>query len=211
MKTPKVTIPIMAVSVVAATILTITPVLAADEEVVQPKENFFIGLFHKIVNKFKFNFKVEKNGENSFGDLKNPSGTPMAKPSGAQEQQLTDEERLTKLVEEGIITEAQKTAILAELATLKSTYGQDVLKDLTEEERQEKLKEMQETMIAWAKAQEIDIQYMLAQPQNGMGQGQPGDMGQGSLDNQQGRQPPAGQQNMKRPAGTPKPTPTPTS
>jgi len=184
----KFTMSLMAMSLIV-TLLLGTSVFAAEDTTPSPKkENIFVGWFHKFVQRFSFNFKKENSPKYSFGDVNNPSGTPMAKP-------ITDEERLTKLVANGKITEAQKTAILAELTTLKTTYGADALKGLTEQERMKKLQEMRTALKTWAKAQGIEIGFVMPEiPGNGQGQPKPNDDKDGK---QEG--------GMKRPSGTPKP------
>ncbi|MFZ2025074.1 MAG: hypothetical protein WAV51_02240 [Microgenomates group bacterium] len=189
----------MAIALMAVALLSSPQVFAAEETMNAKKENVFVGWFRKFVQKFSWNFKKDSATEYSLGDMKNPSGTPMVKPSGEPEQKdrLTDEERLTKLVTNGKITEAQKAAILTELATLKATYGEDVLNDLTQEERQQKMQEMREALKAWATAEGIAIGFVM--PEVSGQEGQPP-----QNDDRGGKQGGA----MKRPSGTPKPFPT---
>lgn len=135
------------------------PVLA--QETSGKNNNFLANVFYKFMQRFGFK-QMMRSG----------SGTPMPTPSGGmkrtQKDMLAmDEERLTKLVEEGKITEAQKTAILAELKTIREKYSFESMKDLTDEERKKKMQEMQETLMAWAKEQSIDESYVVCTPPAG--------------------------------------------
>lgn len=68
-------------------------------------------------------------------------------------------ERLQKLVDEGTITSAQKTAIEAKLKELKAEQEEfkEELKDSTREERKVKMEEKRQELETWAKAQGIDL------------------------------------------------------
>jgi hypothetical protein len=149
--------------------ITASPVLAQDNNS-NSKENFFVSIFHKILQ--KLGFEKQDTKQNQF-KLPNPSITPLqstppATPSGEMrgknKQQITEKQRLEKLVKDGKITEAQKTAILAELKALREKYSMESMKDLTEEERKEKTEEMQAELKAWAEEQGIDEEYVMLQP-----------------------------------------------
>jgi Skp family chaperone for outer membrane proteins len=71
-----------------------------------------------------------------------------------------EEARLTRLVTDKKITEAQKQAILSELTAIKSKYNQDALKDKTPEERKTHMQAMKDELTTWAKNQGIDPNYL---------------------------------------------------
>jgi citrate synthase len=51
------------------------------------------------------------------------------------------EERLTQLVTDGKLTEVQKQAIISKMAEMKNSFNPDSLKDLTPEQRREKMEQ----------------------------------------------------------------------
>jgi len=70
--------------------------------------------------------------------------------------QVREQSRFDGLVKSGKITEAQKTAILAELKALQEKYNPANLKDQTPAERKTQTEKMGEELNTWAKAQGID-------------------------------------------------------
>jgi len=74
------------------------------------------------------------------------------------EMQTQFEDRLNEAIESGDITEAQKEAILAKREEMQANRGE--LKDLSPEERQEKMQTHKEEMQAWAEANGIDLSQM---------------------------------------------------
>ncbi len=164
----------LAIVSIIGNLMSLSPVYAQRNYPV--KENFFMSFFHKVMK--KFGFEKDKNQGNKTDTpetkLTPPAdSTPMPIPSGnlpkngKNQKQQTDEERLTQLAKEGKITEAQKTAILAELKTLKEKYNLESLKDLTEEKRKAKMEDMMEELKAWAKEQGIDEKYVTMAPPMG--------------------------------------------
>lgn len=75
------------------------------------------------------------------------------------EHQTKVNERLQKLVDDGTITAAQKTAIEAKIKELKADReaNKDTMKDLTEEQRKAKMDEHKAALEAWAKTQGLDL------------------------------------------------------
>jgi len=184
----------LATLVITLASLSMTPYTYAAENTTTPaKEGFFMGLIHKIMNTFRFGYNKQNIETLPSSDITPPDGTPMTRPNDATAKKESEEERLTKLVSEGKITEAQKSAILAELKALQTKYSIESMKDLSEEERQTQMKTIQDELTAWAKEQGIDISSVMP---TGPG-GQPG------------QQPPQnGQGRLQPPKGSPKPTPT---
>jgi hypothetical protein len=74
--------------------------------------------------------------------------------------------KLETLVKEGKISDAQKQAILGKLSQLHSKYSKESMKDLTPEERKKRMDEQKAEIEAFAKEQNINIEYIL--PTGGM-------------------------------------------
>ena len=75
------------------------------------------------------------------------------------------QERLTTLVTEGKITEAQKTLIIQKHTEMRAEMEKNKgeMKDLTPEQRRAKMDEHKVEMDAWAKANGIDPVYLMFQ------------------------------------------------
>ena len=73
------------------------------------------------------------------------------------------QERLTQLVSEGKITEAQKQLIVTKMSELVAARAQemDALKDKTMAERKALMDQKRTELEAWAKANGIDTQYLM--------------------------------------------------
>jgi membrane protein involved in colicin uptake len=87
------------------------------------------------------------------------------------EMQTKYEERLTQLVKDGKITEAQKQLILSKHAELQASREQEFtsFKNMTEDERKAAMEKKRSEMESWAKANGIDVQYVMP-----LGKGGPG-------------------------------------
>lgn len=72
------------------------------------------------------------------------------------QMQVKMDEKLTQLVKDGKLTEAQKQAMIAKMAEMKNNFNPDALKDLTPEQRREKMDQHRQEMENWAKSQGID-------------------------------------------------------
>lgn len=72
------------------------------------------------------------------------------------------EDRLTQLVTDGKITEAQKQALIAKMDELKSEHEADRenWKDMTPEERKAAMDTHREELKSWAEAQGIDLSVL---------------------------------------------------
>lgn len=167
----KITVPLITLSLVATTVFTAPPVYAQDTTA--GRQNFFYSIFHKIMRKFGFE-KTQQNSENvqtqmGQDDQAPPTGATGDRPNGTpQGARQTDEERLAELVTAGKITETQKTAILAEIKTVRAKYMStpSTTPDPSKKDGiAENMKLMNAELTAWAKAQGIDMSYVLFQPQ----------------------------------------------
>jgi hypothetical protein len=91
-----------------------------------------------------------------------------------QAEMLTKlEERLTTAVKDGKITDAQKQLILNKHKELQAQRDKDLSawQSLTPEQRKAKMEERQAELTAWAKANNIDSQYVFGFGGKGMGMG----------------------------------------
>jgi hypothetical protein len=77
------------------------------------------------------------------------------------------EDKLSQLVKNGKITDAQKQAIIKEMAALKAKYNPETMKNLTPEQRKTQRDEMRNEILSWAKANSIDESYMMGHPFKG--------------------------------------------
>lgn len=69
------------------------------------------------------------------------------------------EERLSRLVSEGTLTEAQKQALIQKMDEMQKQFeaNQDVLKDMTPEQRRAEMQKRHEELKIWAQSQGIDL------------------------------------------------------
>jgi cytidylate kinase len=106
-------------------------------------------------------------------------GVPEAQVKSAFDQMHTEhaaemkanmETKLSALVADGKITEAQKTAILAKMEEFRTKREQsrESFQNLTREERKEKMETEKAELEAWAKSQNIDLSILPFGKFNGM-------------------------------------------
>jgi glycine cleavage system pyridoxal-binding protein P len=78
------------------------------------------------------------------------------------EHQKSFEERLTKAVTDGKITEEQKEKIVAKVAELKAERGanRDTMKDKTDAERRTAMEARRAELEKWAKDNNVPIEYL---------------------------------------------------
>jgi Skp family chaperone for outer membrane proteins len=95
-----------------------------------------------------------------------------------KEMQAKMEERLTQLVTDGKITDAQKQLIIAKHTELKTKHQAEMetLKDKTPEERRAVMEKRRTELEAWAKANTIDPQYVGMFGMRGQAKGMRGGM-----------------------------------
>lgn len=77
------------------------------------------------------------------------------------EIQAREDQRLTQLVKDGKITEAQKQLILNKRSELKRIHESEDLQNLSHEERKAKFQEMHQELESWAEENGIDIKYLM--------------------------------------------------
>ena len=84
-----------------------------------------------------------------------------------QKMQQREGDRLTQLVTQGKITDAQKQAIITELAALRSKYNPANFKSLSAADRKTQMQNEQNELKSWAQSQGIDPTLIM--PGFGMG------------------------------------------
>jgi type I site-specific restriction-modification system R (restriction) subunit len=87
-----------------------------------------------------------------------------------QDMQKREEERLSQLVNDGKITQAQKKAIIEKQKEMRTKYNPETMKSMTMEERKAKMTAMQEEMKTWAAQQGVDLSLL----RQGFGKGRGG-------------------------------------
>ncbi len=92
------------------------------------------------------------------------------------QRQAAAEARLTQLVTDGKITEAQKQLIVAKQKELqeKRHSQMDSMKTMTQEERHSAMETERQSLEDWAKQNGIDVQYLMMMHGNGKGPGMRG-------------------------------------
>lgn len=125
-----------------------TAVVNAETPVVTIAKN---DLVHRIAQKFGLN---EAEVQDVF---------EQAREEREKEMRLRQEEHLSGLVTQGVITEAQKQLILQKREEIRKNMESTVasLKDKTPEERKAVFLQQKTELDAWAKANNIDVKYLL--------------------------------------------------
>lgn len=145
----KILLPVLATAVIGGVVVYgvgVAQVHAQDEKPLS-------GLVQALVQKFSLNESQVQTVVDDF--------VSHERQTRLESMQKREEDRLTKLVAEGKITDAQKQAILNELAALRSTYNPENMKDKTAAERKAQMQAMHDELQAWAKQQGIDLKYVM--------------------------------------------------
>lgn len=142
----------VAIVIGVTTFLSSMPAFAQTPTSTVSKNNFFDDLSKFIADKFHLNQNQVTSALEEY----------HTKHQTVMQQQREDRQkaRLDQLVKDGKITKDQENAIIAELASLRTKYNLPNMKNLTQEERQQKLEAMQTELQNWAKDHSIDLQYL---------------------------------------------------
>jgi hypothetical protein len=154
MITKKIILPALAIAVMGG-----TTIWATNHAYAQSETDTIAGLAQKISQKFNLDQSQVKSVIDEYHQGR--------KQERLKQFQQNQEDRLNKLVQDGKITQEQKQAILDEFAALKNKYSPQSLKDLTPQQRKEKMQAMKDEIKSWADAQKIDLS--LLKPAIGMG------------------------------------------
>lgn len=163
----KILVPIVAFSLVAGT-LSAVPSAYAQGAAASKHFGFFDGIVTLIAQKFGLDRTQVQSAVNEYISQNSPNITPRPTMS-ADEMRNREKSRLDQLVKDGKITSDKEKAILDELASLRSKYSVDSMKDKTPEERKTQMQTMQDELKSWAQSQGIDASYVM--PLGGMGRG----------------------------------------
>lgn len=104
-----------------------------------------------LVDKIASKFNISKD------DVQKVFDEDRAAHEAEHDKEVSD--RLQKLVTDGTITAAQKTAIEAKIKEMKADReaNRDAMKNLSETERKAKMDEKRSALEAWAKEQGLDL------------------------------------------------------
>ena len=142
----KLMVPLLAITVGGAALLAVTQVHAQSG-------SESAGLVQMIAQKFNLDSSqvqtvVDQFRQDHKGDMH-------------QRMQDKEENHLTQLVTDGKLTEAQKQAILNELAALKTKYNPDNLKNLSQDDRKKQMQAMHDELKSWLQSQGIDPNILM--------------------------------------------------
>lgn len=138
-------------------------VYAQENVAVVSKPNFFSAVVDKISATFGLDkAKVQAVVDEVEKEHKATMNTEMKK---------RQEERLNKLVSEGKITEAQKTAIIKKHEEMRNNFNPETFKNMTEEQRKAAMEKQHADLEAWAQSQGIDPEYLKMKIHMKMGHG----------------------------------------
>lgn len=129
-------------------------------------------IFSTLVEKIAATFKLDKA---KVQEVVTQVETDHRTERQAEMKKLQDE-RLSELVTEGKITEAQKQALIKKQAEMKAQYSSDAFKNMTQEQRSAVMEKHRAEMKTWAESQGIDSQYLM-QGKGGRGFGMKGGFG----------------------------------
>jgi hypothetical protein len=152
----KIILSILAISAVGIAVFGFIGVTKTNAE---STNNRFTGLVQAVAQKFGLD---QSKVQTVFDDYMTTQRQGIQ-----QKMQQGEEDRLTKLVQDGKISDAQKTAILNELAALRTKYNPANFKNMTAEERKTQFDNEQNDIKSWAASQGIDASYLT--PGFGMG------------------------------------------
>jgi hypothetical protein len=152
------------------------PQIYAQTPGTNPHINFFQELVQFISQKFGLDKTQVQTAVTDFQQQQKATITP--RPT-LTPQQITDRDktRLDQLVKDGKITSDQETAIINELAALRTKYPAGSMKNLTPAQWKTQMTARQDEIVSWAKSQGIDSSYVM--PGFGMGVRGPGIGGRG--------------------------------
>ena len=156
------------------TVLFVAPSAFAQSSTANNKPNFFQGLITFIEQKFGLNKDQVTAAVNDYKNQVKATITP--RPTLTPDQiQAQEKTRLDKLVAAGKITGDQETAIINELAALRTKYN---LSGLTGTQRKTQMQAMQAELKTWATSNNINSTYVLGFGGMGGPSGPRGEMGE---------------------------------
>jgi hypothetical protein len=146
--------------VLAGSTLFAVPQIYAQTPGTSPHMNFFQELVAFISQKFGLDKTQVQSAVTTFQQQRKTTVTP--RPTLTPDQIAAQEKtRLDALVTAGKITSNQETAIINELAALRTKYSATSMNGLTPAERKTQMTAQRDEIVAWAKSQGIDSSYIM--------------------------------------------------
>ena len=155
-KNQKITIALVLLTILTTALFVVPSSFAQGTTTTNNKPNFFQGLITFIEQKFGLNKDQVTAAVNDYKNQVNEiKATITPRPTLTPDQiQAQEKTRLDKLVTAGKITSDQETAILNELAALRTKYN---LSGLTGAQRKTQTQAMQAELKTWATSQNINL------------------------------------------------------
>lgn len=135
------------------------PAYAASTTVTSTHQNFLDGLIQMIAQKFGLDQNQVKSAVTDY--------VQQQKQQHQQEMQEREKSHLDSLVTKGTITSSQEQQILDEQSKLQSEYNPANFKNLTADQRKQKMQQERQEIQDWSKSTGIDAKYL--RPGFGMG------------------------------------------
>jgi hypothetical protein len=156
----------LTVVILTGSTLLAVPQAFAQSSGTSPRMNFFQELVQFFSQKFGLDKTQVKTALTDFKQQRKASETPRPTQTS---QQIADREktRLDKLVADGKISSDQETAIINELAAIRTKYNIEPGNTQTAEQSKTQMTAMREEIVSWAKSQGIDSSYVM--PEVGIG------------------------------------------
>ncbi len=159
MMTKKISISLLTLTFVSMLVF-VVPQAHAQGTTNTTRPNFFQGIIDFISQKFGLDKTQVQSAVNDYRAQRKATMTPRPQLS-AEDIANREKTRLDKLVTDGKITSAQEQAIITELAAIRSKYSLDSMKNLTSDQRRQKMQQMHDEIVTWAKSQGIDSSYVM--------------------------------------------------
>jgi polyhydroxyalkanoate synthesis regulator phasin len=166
---------------ISTVIFTGSALLVVPQIYAQTPGGSHLNFFQELVQFFSQKFGLDKTQvQSALTDFKNQQKANVTPRPTLSPQQTSDREksRLDQLITGGKITADQETAILNELATLRTKYNLGSQSGLTPDQRKTQMTNMRSEIVSWAQSQGIDSSYVMGGFGNG-GNGFRGDKGMG--------------------------------
>lgn len=160
MNTKKIIIPVLAIVLLVGTLAGTGKIYS------QTPGNPFNGLAQMIAQKFNLNQSEVQTVLDQYKGQK--------QEERKQQIQTKLEDRLTQLVKNGKLTEAQKQAVISKQNELRNLYNTDSFRNLTPDQKRAEMQRKHDEFITWVTSQGIDqnvLPFGFGKEGRGMGWG----------------------------------------